>query len=59
MSGIPKERMAKAMKQLETISQEDYEKVKGLAAVCKPLRSVILKFRRLRDDEVGRSCHSI
>jgi pimeloyl-ACP methyl ester carboxylesterase len=43
MSGIPKERMAKALEQLETISQEDYEKVKGLAAVCKPLRSVIFK----------------
>ena len=43
MSGMPEERMKVAQRQLESISAEDYEKVKNLAAVCKPLRSVIFK----------------
>lgn len=43
MSRMPRERMEKAQQQLETISEEDYEKVKNLAAVCRPLRSVIFK----------------
>ncbi len=43
MSRMPKERMEKAVKQLETISQEDYAKVKALAEIVRPLRSVIHK----------------
>ncbi len=43
MSRIPKERMEKALEQLKTISEEDYAKVKGLAAIVKPLRSVLHK----------------
>lgn len=43
MSRIAQERMEKALRQLETISDEDYEKVKNLAAIVKPLRSVIHK----------------
>lgn len=43
MSRMPKERLEKAKQQLETISAEDYEKVKGLAQVCVPLRSFIFK----------------
>ena len=41
MSRIPQERMAKAKEQLESISEGDYAKVKALAAIVKPLRSVI------------------
>jgi hypothetical protein len=43
MSRISKERMDKALEQLKTISQEDYTKVKALAAIVKPLRSVLHK----------------
>jgi hypothetical protein len=43
MSRIPKERMEKALEQLKTISEEDYAKVKALAAIVKPLRSVLHK----------------
>jgi pimeloyl-ACP methyl ester carboxylesterase len=43
MSRMPKDRMDAALKQLETISPEDYEKVKGLANIVRPLRSVIHK----------------
>jgi len=43
MSRISHERMQAAQAQLETISAEDYEKVKGLAAIVRPLRSVIHK----------------
>ena len=43
MSRMSKERMEKALEQLKTISKEDYAKVKGLANVCRPLRSVIHK----------------
>ena len=43
MSRLPKERMEAALKQLETISPEDHEKVKGLANIVRPLRSVIHK----------------
>jgi hypothetical protein len=43
MSRMPKERMDKALAQLKTISREDYAKVKGLAAIVRPLRSVLFK----------------
>lgn len=43
MSRLSKERMSKAMEQLETISQEDHEKVMALANIVKPLRSVLHK----------------
>ena len=47
MSRISKERMEKALEQLKTISAEDYEKVKGIANVVRPLRSVIHKHRTI------------
>ncbi|MFV0296738.1 MAG: hypothetical protein ACK5JT_11545 [Hyphomicrobiaceae bacterium] len=40
---MSKDRMEKALAQLKTISPEDYEKVKGLAGIVRPLRSVIHK----------------
>jgi hypothetical protein len=40
---MPKERMERALEQLKAISEEDYAKVKGLANVVRPLRSVIHK----------------
>lgn len=40
---ISPERLAKAFEQEKTISAEDYEKVKGLAAIVRPLRSFIFK----------------
>lgn len=40
---MPKERMELAFKQLETISPDDYEKVKTLAGICRPIRSFIHK----------------
>jgi uncharacterized protein len=40
MGRISKERMDKALEQLKTISAEDYAKVKALAGIVKPLRSV-------------------
>lgn len=43
MSRMSQERMAKALKQLETISEADHAKVKGLAEIVRPLRSVIHK----------------
>ncbi|MFO1152952.1 MAG: alpha/beta hydrolase [Rhodospirillales bacterium] len=43
MSRMPKERMEAALQQLKTISEEDYAKVKALAAIVKPLRSVLHK----------------
>ncbi|MFV0446116.1 MAG: alpha/beta hydrolase family protein [Planctomycetaceae bacterium] len=43
MSRISKERLAAAHEQLRTISPEDYAKVKGLAAIVRPLRSFIHK----------------
>lgn len=43
MSRIPEERMQKALEQLESISAEDYAKVKGLAEIVRPLRSVLFK----------------
>jgi len=43
MSQMSKERMEKALEQLKTISKEDYTKVKALAAIVKPLRSVLHK----------------
>lgn len=39
MGRMPEDRMKKALEQLETISEEDHAKVKGLAAIVKPLRS--------------------
>jgi hypothetical protein len=41
MSRISKERMEKALEQLKTISGKDYTKVKAVAAIVKPLRSVL------------------
>lgn len=35
------ERLAKALEQEKTISPADYEKVKGLANIVRPLRSFI------------------
>jgi hypothetical protein len=35
--------MEKALAQLKVISEEDYAKVKSLAAIVKPLRSVLHK----------------
>lgn len=43
MSRIPEERMQKALEQLESISQEDQQKVIGLANIVRPLRSVLHK----------------
>ncbi len=43
MSRMSKERMDKALEQLKTISQEDHAKVKNIANIVKPLRSVIFK----------------
>ena len=43
MGRISRERMDKALEQLKTISEEDYTKVKALAAIVKPLRSVLHK----------------
>ncbi|MEZ5834618.1 MAG: alpha/beta hydrolase [Geminicoccaceae bacterium] len=40
---MSKERMEKALSQLETISAEDLAKVRGLAGIVRPLRSVIFK----------------
>jgi len=55
MSRISKERMEKALEQLKTISQEDYAKVKALAAIVRPLRSVLHKTpRRLWNDGMAR-----
>ncbi|MEZ5525340.1 MAG: hypothetical protein R3E62_10335 [Pseudomonadales bacterium] len=43
MSRMPAERLKKAQEQLASISPEDHEKVKGLAAIVQPLRSFIHK----------------
>lgn len=43
MSRMSKQRMEKAQAQLKTISPQDYEKIKGLANIVRPLRSVIHK----------------
>lgn len=43
MSRMSEERMNKALGQLETISREDHQKVKNLAAIVKPLRSFLHK----------------
>ncbi len=43
MSRMPKERMEKALEQLKTISEEDHAKVKFLADIVRPLRSVLFK----------------
>ena len=43
MSRIPKERMEKALEQLKTISKEDHAKIKNLANIVRPLRSVLFK----------------
>jgi esterase/lipase len=43
MSRMSKERMEKAPDQLKTISEENYAKVKALANIVRPLRSVLFK----------------
>ncbi|MGB2680117.1 MAG: alpha/beta hydrolase, partial [Candidatus Competibacter sp.] len=43
MSRMSAERMQKALEQLKTISEEDHAKVKGLANIVRPLRSVLFK----------------
>ena len=43
MSRLSKERMDKALQQAETISEADYAKVKALAAIVRPIRSVLHK----------------
>lgn len=43
MSRMPKDRLDKALKQLETISDEDHAKVKGMAEIVRPLRSFLFK----------------
>ena len=43
MTRMSNERMEKALKQLETISEEDFAKVQGLANIVRPLRSVLHK----------------
>lgn len=43
MARLSPERLAKALAQEKTISAEDYEKVKGLANIIRPLRSFIFK----------------
>ena len=43
MGRISDERMQKALEQRNTISAEDYEKVKVLANIVRPLRSVLFK----------------
>lgn len=43
MGRMPEERLRKALEQLKTISAADHAKVKGLAAIVKPLRSFIHK----------------
>ena len=43
MGRMSKERMEIALSQLETISAEDLAKVRGLAGIVRPLRSVIFK----------------
>lgn len=40
---FPKEKLESALKQLDSISEDDYKKVMGLVNVCKPLRSVLHK----------------
>jgi hypothetical protein len=41
--GAIQQKMKKALEQREAISDEDYAKVKGLASIVKPLRSVLDK----------------
>ena len=43
MARMSPERLAKALEQEKIISAEDYEKVKGLANIIRPLRSFIFK----------------
>jgi pimeloyl-ACP methyl ester carboxylesterase len=43
MSRMPKERMEKALEQAKTTSEEDYAKVKAVANIVRPLRSIIHK----------------
>ena len=58
MSRISKERIEKALEQLKTISQEDSTKVKSVAAIVKPLRSVLHKTPDGRRDESPAFCRS-
>jgi hypothetical protein len=43
MSRMSKERMEKALNQAKTISEADYAKVKAIANIVRPLRSVVFK----------------
>ena len=43
MPRMSQDRMNTALKQLETISEEDHAKIRGLAEIVRPLRSVIHK----------------
>jgi hypothetical protein len=43
MSRMPIERMQNALEQAKTISEEDYAKVKAIANIVRPLRSIIQK----------------
>ena len=43
MSRMPKERMAAALEQQRTISEEDHDKVKAIASIVRPLRSFLFK----------------
>lgn len=43
MSRMSAQRLSTAQSQLETISPDDYEKVKGLANIVRPIRSVLHK----------------
>ena len=43
MGRMPRERMEKPFEQLETISEDDHAKVKTLANIVRPLRSVLFK----------------
>lgn len=55
MARISPERLALALEQEKSISPEDYEKVKGLANIVRPLRSFIFK----TPDEYGMEYHDV
>ena len=43
MSRMPIERMQNALEQAKTVSEEDYAKVKAIANIVRPPRSIIHK----------------
>lgn len=55
MARISPKRLALALEQEKSISPEDYEKVKGLANIVRPLRSFIFK----TPDEYGMEYHDV